>query len=1037
METINGYKLSPLQKQLWAAQNTQGVFNTCVSCAINATIELDVIKKVVAEIQDDHEILKTSYPTHQTSEYPVQSFDEKGEVISSYKDISELSPDDQLKLIATIKEERLNTNHDLTNGSSITLDFFETSNEVNFLLISIPTINCDSISLVNFVKLLDLKLIGTESESETIQYTQFSEWLNEDEEVDTEGVYYWKNQFTNEGTVQLPFEIEGGQGTESTGEFCIPLEDTLIEDLREFSDEHGFDIQTIVISGWITSLWRYMDKPSEFSIGRSYNGRLFEEFDNMIGLFALNLPMKCQLQDSRSFLDVCHSVRSYMEESEMQSESYYDVIGKADHTSSKLDYGFQVNQYDHLDFENVKIKDISNSIQNAKLTLEALVICNQIKLKLNYSKCLFDKKSIEIVADNLKTIISHQLTNPTDEISELHEISDFQKIIITESFNTQTEKSAFVSPIDSFLKLSQQNPDKVAISYLGEDFKFEFINNQSDKLAEKLKKDFGIVKGDVVAVELPRSPRAIISMLAIMKANAAFLMIDSGVPDKRKAYMLKDSKAKLLIREFDQDEVIPVFVFDNDLKGQEVSDTSPSFSGSDRAYVIYTSGSTGTPKGIEVSHLALSNYCNWFNGKFNITINDRTLLFSSLAFDLGFSSLWSALTTGATLCLYEEEEFLNADKLFDRLIDQQISYVKLTPSHFSVIASHPDLSSRGKDLSVRLFILGGEKIRIEDIDKYKEINEVATFVNHYGPTETTIGTAAEVLQTKDWSTYKNRSIIGSPVWNNQIILLSEEEKMIPIGEIGEICVAGLGLAKYLSEELTGTKYIDGKEFGYDRLYKTGDLGRWLPQGKLEFIGRKDTQVKIRGYRIEPKEVERILGQHDKVTRSAVLVEGSTSEDRKLIGFFQSKIDLSEQVLKKYLEGFLPEFMIPSRLIQVNEFPLIGNGKIDQSALMQLKLNQEEMSAVQAPRTELEKHITEIWKKVLATENVGVTDRFFDIGGNSLKMVKVFRELNQTHPGAITMADLFKYNTVESICKYIENQTADSAGDSVENDAFEV
>jgi acyl-coenzyme A synthetase/AMP-(fatty) acid ligase len=439
---------------------------------------------------------------------------------------------------------------------------------------------------------------------------------------------------------------------------------------------------------------------------------------------------------------------------------------------------------------------------------------------------------------------------------------------------------------------------------------------------------------------------------------------------------------------------------------------------------------------VVVTHGSLTNYLAWFAGSFGVTEADQTLLFASIAFDLSYTALWSSLVNGCTLHLAGESAYFDPLAMQQYLARETVTFLKITPSQFGLLVNDAAFAQTAGRFSLRLIVMGGEPIKVQDVEKYFARHPGVQFVNHYGPTETTIGILAQPFDAGSFGGYQSKPVIGRPVSGNQVYLLRDGRTLQPVGLTGEICVAGESLAAgYLNREaLTAEKFTADPFAPGGRMYRTGDLGRLLPDGTVELLGRSDFQVKINGYRVEPGEIERVLLRFPGVAEAAVLARTEAGGEKSLVAFLRSPQAVDGPRVRQYLKEYLPDFMIPAHLLTFPAFPLLPNGKTDNRALLeqgdQALRSQADYTP---PHTELEKQLARVWQHVLNTDRVGVHSNFFEQGGNSLKMIAMLRQLSELFPGRITVADLFKYNTIHSIATFLGGEAA--PGGPIE--AFEV
>jgi amino acid adenylation domain-containing protein len=562
----------------------------------------------------------------------------------------------------------------------------------------------------------------------------------------------------------------------------------------------------------------------------------------------------------------------------------------------------------------------------------------------------------------------------------------------------------------------QAKPDAVALRYAGTTLTYRQLDEKSNRLAYYLTEQYNVRPGDLVGIMADRSEKMIIAILGILKAGGAYVPIDPAYPRARREYIITDTDIRVLITQtdyiFDIDYYTgAVFAIDAQLEGLPEAPT-PNWQAApkDRAYVIYTSGSTGQPKGCAITHGNLSHYIQWANNYYFHTATGSFGLYTSLSFDLTVTSIFCSLTRGTSLKVYEQDAELT-DILGDTFRQGSgIDTVKLTPSHINLL-QHLDLQGSG----VLCAIVGGEAVSPEHVRILKTINPAMAIYNEYGPTETTVGCMIEELQEDQ------PVLIGRPAYGNSIYILAPGDVLTPIGVAGEICIGGAGVGQgYLNQPaLTAKKFVANPFKAGERMYRSGDLGRWLPDGRIEFLGRKDEQVKIRGYRIELAEIESALQSHPDVTAAAVAVQGTSQADRELVAYVAGPQGMDATDLRSWLADRLPTYMVPAHYVQLPELPLTTNGKVDRKRLPAAGGNGM-LAATEyvAPRNQTEEKLASIWQEILAKDRIGIRDNFFDLGGHSLTAIRVLGRIRSEFSVDIKMETVFNNATIEFIAQDI-------------------
>jgi amino acid adenylation domain-containing protein len=467
--------------------------------------------------------------------------------------------------------------------------------------------------------------------------------------------------------------------------------------------------------------------------------------------------------------------------------------------------------------------------------------------------------------------------------------------------------------------------------------------------------------------------------------------------------MDQDSDSKVIIDDEEWDQ----FNLQRTLYSSQAPDVELTLK--DAMYVIYTSGSTGTPKGCVLNYEGVSNYLEWSKEYSRDIIYSEVDFFSSLSFDFTVTSLFGALTEGKTLRMYDSKEDLS-QQLRAIVLNPESGWIKLTPAHINLIDAHTLESARSK-----VFVLGGEALTEEQI-KHLRKNQGCRIYNEYGPTEATVGCIVNEIGED------NEPYIGVPIPNSAVYLTDSTHNLVPYGSIGEICIGGVGLARgYLNrEELTKEKFIDNPYNPSERLYRTGDLGRWREDGNLEYLGRMDDQVKIRGYRIELGEIEQALSSQ-KATGQAVVIARAinNAKDKELIAYTTG--DATAEELKAYLKESLPSYMVPNYYVHLQSIPLTSNGKVDRKALPDPEGTGMQQATYISPKTETEKELVKIWSEVLGVDEATLSIKadFFNIGGNSLKAIRLITKIHQSLNIRLMISDLFFNSDLESLARMLD------------------
>jgi amino acid adenylation domain-containing protein len=694
------------------------------------------------------------------------------------------------------------------------------------------------------------------------------------------------------------------------------------------------------------------------------------------------------------------------------------------------------------DWEKFTIGDVSAELielpsVTAKFDLTFVIRQNSsgFSAVVEYDADLYEKATIERLLKSFQTLLGAIAAQPDQKVVTLPIISDSERRQMLVEWNaTQRPFPSDVGVHDLFLQQVTRTPDSVASIFGDDEVTYRELDHRSNQLGRYLQKR-GVTCGSRVPICMERSLDMIVGILAILKAGGAYVPLEPRTPRERLRLMLADMDAPILITRardatafsgLDLDaKIVEVNRDATAIATESTSPFSTKVSGTDVAYVMFTSGSTGRPKGVAVPHRAINRLViNADYVAFDETV--RMAHVSNVAFDAATFEIWGALLNGGKLINIEKEIVISPQDFARELRNREITTMFLTVALFNQIASEvPDAFATMRDLMV-----GGDALEPKWIKEVLQRGPPRRLLNGYGPTETTTFAAwYEIKEVID-----GKSIpIGRPITNTQLYALDRNMQPTPVGVAGELYIGGAGLARgYVNApELTAQKFVSNPFHPGERLYKTGDLVRYLPDGNVEFLGRADFQVKVRGFRIELGEIENVLCRHPMLREAAVVVREPVPGDKRLIGYYVSKNGaVAADELRLYLKQNLPDYMVPSSLIALPSMPLNANGKIDRQALPQpVELAQTDIISIEAP-SDLERDLQKIFQDVLGLKQVSIRDNFFEVGGHSLLAVKLFAHIEKKIGKKIPLPLLFQTPTVEELAKAIRQNTWRAPANSI-------
>ncbi|MFI5406904.1 MAG: amino acid adenylation domain-containing protein, partial [Nitrososphaerales archaeon] len=654
----------------------------------------------------------------------------------------------------------------------------------------------------------------------------------------------------------------------------------------------------------------------------------------------------------------------------------------------------EVISMDNLELNPIKVETTTTKFD---LTLSAQEIGDSLMLELSYYTDLFSHETIERFINHYEVLLHSVVAEPNKRLTELNILTQSERDQILNKWNiTRVEYDRSQCIHKLFETQAEKNPSATAVIFAGKQLTYRELNHKTNQLAHYLQQH-GVNPETLVGICIERSLEMIIGILGILKAGGAYVPIDPNYPKERIEFMLDDAKIKILLTQHNLISAlaktkIKTICLDNEwstIAAFAKTNLVINNQSSDLAYVIYTSGSTGKPKGVMIEHRKVLNYINWLSSYCDIRTNKLIDCSSSLSFDLTVTTTIGPLVTGQTVVICSDDIKKDPSLYHQYLVDNKINLIKLTPSYFNNLLNVA-LESDGLQ-NLKRILLGGEAASKADIKKWLQIYPQHIIHNEYGPTETTVAVSEYALTDTTIHHTKDLVPIGKPAYNSTIYILNNQLQPVPIGILGEIYIGGVGLSRgYLNrQQLTNEKFIVDpfSQDSHDRLYKSGDLARYLPDGNIEYIGRIDNQVKIRGFRIELGEIDAVLTEHPAISQALVIADEDKSGDKRLVAYVVKRDNINLATLQSFIKEKLPDYMVPSVFMFLDLLPLTPNGKIDRNALPKPELVRDINESFLTPTTATEKQIAEIWQSLLSVNVISVNDNFFDLGGHSLLSIK--------------------------------------------------
>ena len=929
---------------------------------------------------------------------------------------------------------------DLVNPPIYRFKLLEIEEGGLILFLDFHHIILDGISIYNFVTDLFNLYLGKKVSERPIDFKDFVKW--EKEQWDAKKLKnqkdFWLHHFNDEIPVlSLPYDYRRPSIFSTVGkkiEFEIDAATT--RGLRKLAKDNSCTLFVLMLSLYQLLLMKYSGQ-NEVVVGIPVSGRNHADLLDLYGMFVNNIAIKGTIADHDSFVGFLEQNQPHVGEALRNQDYPFEALVNELHarpdTSRNpiFDTMFVYQNMGKPEFHSEGLSFIryffDPGFSKFDISLEIFDYeSTSLTYSIEYATAIFGEKTIRSFADHFNKLISSILSDPASKISDLQLISDEEYTQFITTFNDTKDDFPQDKSIDQLFE-TQLNKDPHAIAIVHGDNKltYEELNEQANELAKILRKN-GVSANGVVGILMRKSPDLIISMLGILKAGGCYLPIDVDSPKDRLKHILCDSKSQLLLTTSDQKSKIGQW---NDAHFQEIPlqilsideqnlltqrSTEEKFgprSLHDLAYIIYTSGTTAKPKGVMVEHASLLNYIHWASREYVNGEKSSFPLFTNIAFDLTITSIFTPLATGNSIVIIDDDE---QEMAISKVIESaQVNVVKLTPSHLRILKEmKSDAFATNKH--IRKFIVGGEAFE-SDLAKeiHAKFNGEVEIYNEYGPTEATVGC---MVHKYDPESSALSVPIGKPISNTQIYVLDKFLKPVPTNVKGELYISGDGLARgYLfQEQLTRQKFISNPFVQGQRMYKTGDLVKRLPSGKLEYMGRLDDQVKINGYRVELSEIASCLKEMEEVDDAIVIKKATNHNQGILVAYYlrDHKVqhdEFEDSTIRNYLVEKLPEYMIPRYFVRLDRFPLTKNGKVDHRALPEPMLNKN----YQAPGNEMETILLETWIEIFERADIGIADNFFDLGGDSIKAVQIASRLFERKI-EVKARDILKYHTIEQL-----------------------
>ncbi|WP_416655629.1 surfactin non-ribosomal peptide synthetase SrfAA [Bacillus amyloliquefaciens] len=900
----------------------------------------------------------------------------------------------------------------------------------------------DGVSISIMLKELADIYDGKQLPEMRIQYKDYAAWQAERaEEGYKKERAYWKEVFSGELPVlQLLPDYPRPQVQSFEGDrVSVKLPKTLRERLQKLAEKNGATLYMVLLSAYYTLLSKYSGQ-EDIIVGTPSAGRHHSDTEGLIGMFVNTLALRSSVKQDQTFTGLLGHVRKQVLDAfshqdypfewlteelnvprDMSRHPIFDTMFSLQNTSDGIP---------EIGNLTLSLHETNFNIAKFDLTMQARETAEGIALDLDYCTKLFKRPTADRMLTHYVRLLESAAAQPEAKISEYDLLSEREALNQLQQFNP--ERTAYPKDqtiVQIFEEQAQKNPDRTALQFEGETLSYQQLNERANRLARHILSAGG--GGKTAAVLCERSLDMIVSIMAVLKAGSAYVPIDPEHPVQRIQHFFRDSGASVLLTQRSLKPIaekagfqgVIVLADDEESYEKDSHNLALPFDSKTIANLTYTSGTTGTPKGNIVTHANILRTVKNTN-YLTVSEEDTVLGLSNYVFDAFMFDMFGSLLNGAKLVIVPKDTVLDMSRLSRVIKRENVSILMITTALFHLLVDmEPSCLT-----TLRKIMFGGERASVEHVKKALAAVGKGRLLHMYGPSESTVFATYHPVDVIEEDAISVP--IGKPVSNTEIFIMNKAGQIQPAGIPGELCVSGEGLVEgyYNRPELTEEKFVKHPFKEGERMYKTGDLARWLPNGDIEFIGRIDHQVKIRGQRIELGEIEHQLQSHDQVQECIVLAVDQGAGDKLLCAYFVGLREISSRELREHTAKDLPAYMIPAVFIQMDELPLTGNGKIDRRALPMPDVTAANAVSYTAPRNETEQKLTDIWAEVLQMERVGIHDQFFEIGGHSLAGMKLLALIQQTFGVRLTLKDLFTSPTAAGLAQLIagsERKAAES------------
>ncbi len=1033
IEPKSKYPMSNAQQRVWIlSQTNEGstAYNLPTEIELNGKHDRNCLERAIMSVIERHEILRTVFNEDENGE-PYQIVLDYDEVKFNMEFFDFREEEDPHAVYKTYVLSDSFKPFDLSKGPLLRVSLLQVSNDKFIFYYNMHHIISDGWSMEVLVgdvmKYYEAYVRGESPKISPlrIQYKDYSAWqlAQVNDPNNQKHKEYWTSSLN--GTIpvlDLPSKKKRPLNKTFSGKgLGIHISSEIIGNLQNFVKGNGGSVFMGLLTVSKILLHKYTGE-TDIVIGNPIAGRDHSDLEDQIGVYINTLALRSDIDPNNSFIELFEKIKATTLKS-LEYQMYpFDKLLEDLNTKRAVNrsplFDILINylgmaESSMYELSNHEVCDLGEKMILFDIEIDFTEVAGGIDFILRYNNDVYEQETIENFILHYKVLLNELLKYSDQSISKAKYLLKEEREVLLNEFNdTKVLYPKDKTIVDLFTEQVKRTPDAISVQFKDKTITYKELDRKSNCLAYLIIEK-GVSKEDFIPICIDKSIEMVIAILAILKSGGAYVPIDPNYPKERIDYILEDTKSNIVLSSLDFENVFgdhaskEIIYVDQeyDIRQENALDSLKNkLSPDDLAYLIYTSGSTGKPKGVKIEHKALVNFLFSMCDHLAFDQNIKFLSLTTFTFDISILELLSPLLLGGQLVLVKDEEAKDPEYITSVIHKTKPNCIQGTPSRWQML-----ISNGIETLEDVTLLSGGESISYELKERLTKLSDKVW--NLYGPTETTIWSCISKLQEE------RKITIGKPIANTQVYILDEHLSLIPQGMVGQLCIGGEGLSRgYLNHsDLTNEKFVANPFEDGERLYLTGDLARWLPDGTIEFLGRNDHQVKINGYRIEVGEIEHVLTQIENIEQSVVTPIKDDKGNVQLVGYVISTSEINQKEIQDTLLNQLPEYMVPRVYVQLEEMPLTHNGKVNRKVLPLPVIKEDYV----APQNDLQRKLTEIWEEILQIEKIGIRDDFFQVGGNSLRGIRMLNAINKEFGLKYDLRGIYAENTIELIGERIE------------------